>query len=47
MEFPAKIRKVGKNSLMITIPTEVVEKLSIQEGDIRNFTLKEDEKNDT
>ena len=42
MEFPARLRKVG-DSLVVTVPNEIVAKLELKEGDIRQFNLKEEE----
>jgi len=39
MKFTAKIRKIGTTSLVVTVPAEIVQKLSINEGDIEEFEI--------
>jgi len=40
MEFPAKIRKQS-TSFIITIPNEVVKKLNLKEGEIKQFIIED------
>ena len=42
MIFTAKITDAG-TSLRITIPSEIVEKFNLKEGQIREFSIVEDE----
>ena len=39
MEFPARIRKQS-DSLIITVPNEVVTALELKEGQIKQFSIK-------
>lgn len=42
MKFSAKLRRVGRKSLIITIPIEVVDKLSLKSEQIKEFDIKND-----
>ena len=44
MKFTARVWKMG-DSLVITIPNEIVEKLGVKEKDISEFDIKEDDRN--
>ena len=44
MEFVAKLREVG-GSLCITVPSEIVAKLKLKEGDIKEFSIKSEKYN--
>ncbi|MEK6885303.1 MAG: hypothetical protein AABY22_37070 [Nanoarchaeota archaeon] len=41
MQFVSRLWKTG-DSLVITIPNEIVEKLKLKEKDIKEFTIKEE-----
>ena len=42
-QFTAIIREVGPGSLSVTIPSEIVQALTLKPGDICDLTVKKDE----